>query len=163
MPHCPSFDPLRWPQRRWFLVVFDAVCSSVLPYFFWVSRYVLSLVFNLLLCVSFKGQLLLACHLSLHSHTPCSPCSCVHLVCIQLVEAALTSSPAFPTFRVVFGPLVLMLLSIMFCHFGCFSLSTFSQSCHSGFPPSQPLFVPIRLLKAAHISWLAFPSSIPLF
>jgi hypothetical protein len=56
--HCWTITALTWTQLLRLSVVLYATCSSVLSYFHWVSLYVLSLAFVLLLRVLSKGQLL---------------------------------------------------------------------------------------------------------
>ena len=148
-PHCPSFATHRWQQLRCFFVVFDSVCSSVSPYFFWVSLYVLRQNFFFLPRVLLKGLVLFACHLSSSSSTLCSPWSWVCFVCLELPKAALISSPAFPTFRMVFALRVLVLRSLMFCHLGCFSLSNFFMMWPLSFPSSRGCYMSPWLCKVA--------------
>jgi hypothetical protein len=73
------------------------------------------------------------------------------------------SSPAFPTFCLVFGPLVLVLPLFTFSHFGCFSLSPFPLVYLLCFLPSGDCYVCPCFYKVALIYSPAFATENRLF
>ena len=71
VPHSFSFADSVSSYLLELLVVYAAVCSSVLPYFYWVSLYVLSLIFQLLHYVLSKVLVLLhfpSPFIDIHAH-----------------------------------------------------------------------------------------------